>query len=351
MEPGGTELTDDQHQLARLGWDDQWGAALQDAADEPGLVAARIAAEHRGGYELLTAAGAVPGVAAGRLREGDRPVAGDWVAAQPLQGEDRMVVRALLPRRTAVRRKAPGEETVEQVVAANVDVVACVVAASDVNVRRLERFLSVAWDSGATPLVVVTKADLGDAADVEQAAFGVDVVRTSAHEGRGLDDVRAHVPAGRTAVLVGPSGAGKSTLVNALLGEERMATGGVRQGDGRGRHTTTHRELLLVPDGGVVIDTPGLREMGLWDAEGIDRVFGDVVEAAERCRFDDCRHESEPGCAVREEVDPERLDAWRKLEREAAWLDRRKDARAMAEEGKRWKAIRQEQRRNPTPKQ
>lgn len=340
----------DQHPLARLGWDDQWGAAFEEAADEPGLVAARIAAEHRGGYELFTALGGTPGVAAGRLREGDRPVAGDWVAARPLPGEDRLVLRALLPRRTAVRRKAPGEETVDQVVAANVDVVACVVSASDVNVRRLERYLSVAWDSGATPLVVVTKSDLGDAAEVEQVSFGIDVVRTSAAEGWGVDEVRDHVPHGRTAVLIGPSGAGKSTLVNALLGEDRMATGGVRQGDGRGRHTTTHRELLAVPDGGVVIDTPGLREMGLWDAEGVDRVFGDVVDAATRCRFHDCAHESEPGCAVLEEIDPDRIEAWRKLEREAAWLDRRKDNRAMAEERKKWKAIHQEQRRNPTPK-
>lgn len=337
-------------QLVRLGWDDQWDAALQEAADEPDLVPARIAAEHRGGYELLTAAGAAAAVAAGRLREGDRPVAGDWVAARQLEGEDRMVIRALLPRRTSVRRKAPGDETVEQVVAANVDVVACVVAASDVNLRRLERFLSVAWDSGGTPLVVVTKAELGDAAEVEQAAVGVDVVRTSAVDGWGIDDLRSHIPSGSTAVLVGPSGAGKSTLVNALLGEERMATGGVRQGDGRGRHTTTHRELLLVPDGGVVVDTPGLREMGLWDSEGIDRVFGDVVDAATRCRFDDCRHEQEPDCAVVAEVDPERLAAWRKLEREAAWLDRRKDARATAEEQKRWKAISVANRRNPSPK-
>jgi ribosome biogenesis GTPase / thiamine phosphate phosphatase len=340
----------DQHPLARLGWDDQWGAALEEVADEPGLVAARIAAEHRGGYELLTALGATTGVAAGRLREGERPVAGDWVAARPLAGEDRSVIRALLPRRTAVRRKAPGEETVDQVVAANVDVVACVVSADDVNARRLERYLSVAWDSGAVPLVVVTKADLGDAAEVEQVAVGVDVVRTSAQEGWGLDGVLAHLPEGRTGVLIGPSGTGKSTLVNALLGEERMATGEIRQADGRGRHTTTHRQLLAVPGGGVVIDTPGLREVGIWDAEGVERVFGDVVEAAERCRFGDCSHEVEPGCAVREEIDPERLEAWRKLEREAAWLERRRDARAAEEERRRWRAIQMEHRRNPSPK-
>ena len=343
----------DQHPLARLGWDDQWGAHLHEIQTaEPDVVPARIAVEHRGGYELLAAGGPLDAVAAGRVRDGaDRPVAGDWVAARPLPGEaGRAVVRALLPRRTAVVRKAAGEVVVEQAVAANVDVVMCVVSAADVNVRRLERYLSVAWDSGATPLVVVTKADLGEAEEVEHVAIGVEVVRTSSFDGRGVDDVRAHVPAGRTAVLVGPSGAGKSTLVNALLGEDRLATGAVREGDGRGRHTTTRRELLPVPDGGVVIDTPGLREIGLWDGDGVDHVFADVAEAAAACRFSDCSHGGEPGCAVVATVAPARLEAWRKLEREAAWLDRRKDARAMAEERKKWKAIHQEHRRNPSPK-
>ena len=345
-------MTNDQHPLARLGWDDQWSASLEDAlAAEPDLVPARVAVEHRGGYELLTADGTLPAVAAGRVRDGtDRPVTGDWVAVRPLPGEDRGVVRALLPRRTAVVRKAAGVVVAEQVVAANVDVVACVVSATDVNVRRLERYLAVAWESGATPLVVVTKSDLGAAEEVDHVAVGVDVVRTSAREGWGLDDVLAHLPEGRTAVLVGPSGAGKSTLVNALLGEERMATGDVREGDGRGRHTTTHRELLVIPGGGVVIDTPGLREIGLWDAEGVDQAFADVAEAAEHCRFHDCRHESEPGCAVLSAVEPARLEAWRKLEKEAAWLDRRKDAKALSDERKKWKAIHQEHRRNPSPK-
>lgn len=346
----GTELQDDEHPLAHVGWDDAWRAALEEVAEEPDLVAARIVAEHRGGYELLTADGPTGGVAAGRLRHGDRPAVGDWAAVRPLTGEDRAVMRTLLPRRTAVRRKVAGLETAEQVVAANVDVVACVVAASDVNVRRLERYLAVAWESGATPLVVVTKSELGDAAEIEQVAVGVEVVHTSAHEGWGIDDVHAHIGPGRTAVLVGPSGAGKSTLVNALLHEDRMATGGVRASDGRGRHTTTHRQLLAVPDGGVVIDTPGLREIGIWDTEGIESAFTDVTDAAERCRFRDCAHEAEPGCAVVAEVDPERLAAWRKLEKEAAWLERRKDARAQAESEKRWKGVAQENRRNPSPK-
>ncbi len=248
----------------------------------------------------------------------------------------------MLPRRSAFSRKTPWLETKEQVVAANVDVVFLFQALPyDVNVRRLERYLATAWESGAAPVIVLTKSDLvGDLApflaDVEAVAFGVPVHAVSNLTGAGLDAVRAHLVRGRTAALLGSSGVGKSTLVNTLLGRQVLETQDVRR-DGRGRHTTTHRELVLLPGGGVVLDTPGMRELQLWDADdGLQQAFSDVEALAERCRFRDCAHESEPGCAVRAaletgELGLERWQSYRRLQRELRALHERQDARTRKE--------------------
>ena len=286
----------------------------------------------------------------------DLPAVGDWVAYRPGAQSDGAVVEAVLPRRTAFVRKTAGFEAVEQVVAANVDVVFCVTSlVDDLNPRRLERYLTLAWESGAEPVVVLTKADLCEnveaaVAQVSAAStFGVPVHVVSAVTGEGIDELSAHLAGGRTATLVGSSGVGKSTLVNRLAGSERLATAAVRA-DGRGRHTTTHRELVVLAAGGCLIDTPGMRELVLWDAEeGLDRAFEDVDDLARECRFSDCEHRTEPGCAVRAAIatgalDAARLESFRHLQRELRYLEIRHDARARSEERKRWQATSKEAR-------
>ncbi|HEY8145998.1 MAG TPA: ribosome small subunit-dependent GTPase A, partial [Kofleriaceae bacterium] len=255
-------------------------------------------------------------------------------------------------------RRAAGRAHAAQVVAANMDLVLVVTAIEDdFNPRRLERYLAVAWDSGASPAVVLTKCDLEDPAGVlavvADLAPGVPVVATSAALGLGLDDLCALIGAGRTAVLVGSSGVGKSSLVNALLGEERQKTLPVRDADRRGRHATTHRELFELPGGGLLIDTPGMRLLGIFDDDGgMDTAFADIDELAAGCRFRSCAHAGEPGCMVSEAVDPERLAGWRKLQRELAHAERKLDRSAARAEKERWKAVhrRMRERRRIDPK-
>jgi ribosome biogenesis GTPase / thiamine phosphate phosphatase len=340
-----TLTADSRIDLGRLGWDEAWAAdmAIHAAA---GFVPGRIAAQLRGAYTVSTEAGVELAELAGRLRHtsaspADVPAIGDWVALDA--SADTAVIRAVLPRRTEIARKAAGRETVPQVIAANVDVVLLASPLDrGLNSRAIDRYLTAAWESGARPVVALTKADLDEhaesaAAEVSGTSF-VSAYAVSAVTGLGLDELRAELTGDRTLVLVGPSGAGKSTLVNCLLGKERQTTAAVR-GDGRGGHATTHRELFLVPGGGIVIDTPGLRELGLWAAEatGTDHTFADVVELAAGCRFADCAHDAEPGCAVRAAIDhgrldPGRLESYCKLQRELAWMERRRDGRAIAEE-------------------
>jgi ribosome biogenesis GTPase len=246
-------------------------------------------------------------------------------------------------------RKVAGDETAAQVVAANVDVAFVVTALPDVNPRRLERYLALAWESGAVPVIVLTKTDLSDdvAAQITTAqalAPGVDVIALSSVTGVGVDALDRLLQPGRTAVLLGPSGAGKSTLVNRLLGADRIRTAEVRE-DGKGRHTTTHRELFRLPGGALLIDTPGMRELQLWDADaGLSAAFSDIYVLSDECRFRDCRHETEPGCAVRAAVEAgqlpaARLEHWRQLERELAHLARRQDQLATAAERSRTKSL------------
>jgi ribosome biogenesis GTPase len=345
-------LTEDR--LARLGWDAGWQAELK-ALDDPQLRPARVSAEHRGAYVLFTEEGEQWATPTGRLRlaakeEGaDMPAVGDWVGYKLPEGTGRAVVQAVLPRRTKFSRKAAMDETREQVMGANIDVAFLTTALpDDLNLRRLERYLATAWDSGAQPVIVLTKADLSEdvdaaVAEVEKIAFGVPVHAVSVPTGRGIEELRAQLEPNRTAVLLGSSGVGKSTIVNALLGDERVETQEIRD-DGRGRHTTTHRELHLLPGHGILLDTPGIRELQLWGVdEGLDEAFEDIDELAGECKFADCSHEHEPGCAVCAAVEAgtlpaERLESYRKLQRELAALAARQSA-----------LLRTERRGRPSP--
>jgi len=329
--------------LSTLGWDPAWDA-VRAIASYDDCEPARVATQHRGGYLLFTEGGEQTASVSGRFRHdahvpADFPVVGDWV----LQRDG--VIHALLPRRTAFSRKTNLGLIEEQVAAANVDVV-FVVAALDadpslLNLRRIERYVTVAYESGAEPVLLLSKSDLCADLDatvtaVHEIVPGTAVHAVSARTGDGLAILDAYCRPGRTAVFLGPSGVGKTTLLNVLTGTER-ATAAVRQ-DGRGRHTTTQRELVLVDGRGIVIDTPGMRELQLWDAEaGLSAVFADVESLAGDCRFADCTHGAEPGCAIREALETGRLDgeryaAYRKLEREEAFIARKRDARLVSEE-------------------
>jgi ribosome biogenesis GTPase len=268
---------------------------------------------------VATADGNLSARLSGRLRhearEAGHPAAGDWVALSTKTGEATATIQAVLPRRTAFVRRAADSVQTLQVIAANIDVVFVVTSMNaDLNPRRLERFLAAAWQSGARPVVVLTKADLceqpeSQAAEIAALAAGCPVLLISARNGLGLDLLLDHIAPGETCVLIGSSGVGKSTLVNTLLGEERMATQDIRAADARGRHTTSHRQLVLLPGGGLILDTPGIREVGLIDAdEGLSTVFDDIEQLARSCRFRDCAHRSEPDCAVRGALDEGTLD-------------------------------------------
>jgi ribosome biogenesis GTPase len=338
--------------LAALGWD----ASLADAFEphnRSDLIPGRVGVQHRGAWVVFTELGELWCDLTGRLVRdagpGELPAVGDWVAVAPRAGEDKGTIHAVLPRRTKFSRKVasgPSDRTEEQVVAANVDTVFLVNGlGGDFNVRRLERYLATAWESGAEPVVVLTKADLhpGEVewtvADIEAVAFGLPVHALSGITGEGVDALAPYLRPGRTVALLGSSGVGKSTLVNRLAGREVLATAETRA-DGRGRHTTSHRELVPLAGGGILLDTPGMRELQLWEAsEGLAGAFGDVQELTKQCRFSDCAHDAEPGCAIREALsggtlDAERWESYRKLERELYWLEVRQNARLGAEERK-----------------
>ena len=331
--------------LTELGWTPELAEQL-----EPGLVPGRVAAAHRGAFDVWTAAGAVRCGVPGRFRhDGTDVTVGDWV------GLEDGVIRAVLPRHSAIVRNAAGLATTAQSLAANVDIAFVVSSLGpDLEPRRIERYLVSIWETGASPEIVLTKADrLEDpwelVAKVEAVALGVPVHVVSALAGQGTDALRARIAPGKTAVLLGSSGVGKSTLVNRWLGSEVMATTETREDDDEGRHTTVHRQLLLLPGGGLVIDSPGLRELQLWDVgtAGLEATFSDVEELAAACRFADCSHQHEPGCAVLAAVESgalgaDRLQSWRKLQRELLAIAMRHDVLLRKEEARKWKLRAQE---------
>ncbi|WP_416475425.1 ribosome small subunit-dependent GTPase A [Streptomyces sp. LKA04] len=336
--------------LAAYGWDEDWARAFSPYAAE-GLLPGRVVRVDRGQCDVATADGTVRADTAFVAPHDPLRVVctGDWVALEP-DGNPRYV-RTCLPRRTAFVRSTSSKRSEGQILAANVDhAIVAVSLAAELDLARIERFLALAWESGAQPVVVLTKADLVPdpvtlaylVQDVETTAPGVPVLTVSAEQGEGLDVLSA-VVGGGTAVLLGQSGAGKSTLANALLGEDVMDVQRIRDVDGKGRHTTTTRNLLALPGGGVLIDTPGLRGVGLWDAgSGVGQVFAEIEELARDCRFHDCAHEREPGCAVLGAVDSgelpvRRLESYRKLLRENQRIVAKTDARLRAEIRKEWK--------------
>jgi ribosome biogenesis GTPase len=340
--------------LNELGWDAGWAATLEQL-EHDNLIPARVAAQHRGAYVVWTADGELRARAAGRLfyeHEVGAPVpaVGDWV------GVCETTITTILPRRGAFVRKRAGLGSDEQVLAANVDTAFLLAGLDDdFSLRRLERYVTTAWESGAEPVIVLTKADLcDDVADallqVESVAIGVPVYPISNVTGVGIEELETRLQPGRTSVLLGSSGVGKSTLLNRLAGSELMLTKEVAA-DGTGRHTTTHRELVRLPGGALVIDTPGLRELQFWEGD-LNAAFEDIELLAADCRFRDCAHAREPGCAVLAAVDNgtlslDRLRSWRKLQRELEAIAARTDHRLRVARKKRWKQIAAHTRQRP----
>lgn len=358
--------------LRELGFDAHfeslWHAELRDSK-VGGRRAGRIVQEQKGAYRVLAAPDLASPVSpvwatlAGRLAHAspgaaDLPAVGDFVLVEG-EGEGRCRLAHLFPRRTRIVRKAAGVESSEQIIAANVDLVFIMTSLNrDLSERRLERYLAAVWDGGALPVVLLSKADLetdraGLLARVKGVVSGAPILCISATSGEGVDEVRRYFALGRCAALVGSSGVGKSTLINALLGNTVQDVQAIRVEDDKGRHTTTSRTLLMVPGGGMIIDTPGMREfMPSDEGAGVSTVFADVEELALSCRFSNCRHSEEPGCAVREAIDSgqlaeERLASLRKLAREQAYLERKQDAGAASAERKKWKRIHKDMRRHP----
>lgn len=337
--------------LKDLGWNDDLQLVKPD-----GYSVGRVALEHKKMYRIFTEAGELLGEVSGKFRfeatgREDFPAVGDWVAISERAEEGKATIHSVFPRLSKFSRKVAGRTTEEQIVAANVNTVFLVNALNnDFNVRRIERYLIMAWESGATPVIVLSKADLCDdvaskVAEVEGVAFGVPTFVVSVQEHTGLEALAPYFQPGQTVALLGSSGAGKSTLTNYFLGKEKQLVQEIRQGDDRGKHTTTHRELVVLPKGGIIIDTPGMRELQLWEAEdSSEQVFHDIHELQEQCRFNDCKHQTEPGCAVKRAIDegilPQaRFDSFLKLQKELAYIARKEDVRAQLAEKAKWKQV------------
>jgi len=347
--------------LEELGWDAAWASEFE-RLEENNLIPARVAAQHRGSFVVWSEGGELRAKTPGRLYYAHDvgaplPAVGDWVAVARSSG-DNATISAILGRRSAFVRKEAGRGSEEQVLAANVDAAFLLAGLDDdFSLRRLERYIATAWESGAEPVVVLTKADLSPNVPaavfaVESVAIGLPVHPISNVTGEGLEAVETHLRPGRTVVLLGSSGVGKSTLLNRLAGTELMPTAEVAA-DGTGRHTTTHRELVLLPNGALVIDTPGLRELQFWEGD-LSAAFEDIDELATECRFRDCAHLTEPSCAVLAAVDAGRLEldrlrSWRKFQRELESIAARTDRRLHAARKKRWKQMAQVARQKSRP--
>jgi ribosome biogenesis GTPase / thiamine phosphate phosphatase len=341
--------------LEVLGWTERFASAFQ-AHAAPDVVPGRVALEHQHIYRVLSERGERLARVAGKLRHEastavEYPAVGDWVALRTRPGELRSTILAILPRRSRFSRKVAGDTTREQIVAANIDTVFLTTGLDgDFSLRRIERYLVTAWESGAQPVVLLTKADLADDSEarvreVEAIASGAPVHATSARQNHGVDVLGQYLQPGRTVALLGSSGVGKSTLINRLLGRDQQRTAEVSSYKARGRHTTTNRELILLPGGGLVIDTPGLREIQLWEVGGsIGATFADIEALAVGCHFGDCRHTTEPRCSVRRAVEDgtleaDRLESYLKLRREADHVAEKQDKLAQLQNKRKWKVI------------
>lgn len=345
--PGGFALSIQfDPRLSTLGWEAWFQERFARFVAER-LLPARVTADFGAEYEVADSTGRLRAVAPGEVRETRQPAVGDWVALR--HREPTAVIHGVVERRNSISRQAAQRETAQQVLAANVDIAFVVVSAEDVNVRRIERYLAMAWQSGASPAVVLTKCDAVESIDdirteIESIAAGTPVIATSAVTGGGVDDVLAQLEGSRTGVLLGPSGVGKSSLINRMAGVVAMKTRATFR-TGEGRHMTSHRQLIELPNGGMIIDTPGLREAQLWAGDdALDNLFEDVERLTLQCRFADCEHRTEPGCAIKAaladgSLDPGRLGSYRKLQRELRAIAARSDARLRADERRKWRQI------------
>lgn len=338
-----------------LGWSDFFAHSFEPYRKE-GFTVGRVAIEHRNTYILYSEQGELSAEVTGKLRyqaaeTKDFPAVGDWVVIRVRDSEERATIHKILPRKSKFSRQTAGAKTEEQIVATNVDTVFLVSGLDrDFNVRRIERYLILAWESGANPVIVLNKADLCDSVEqrlteVEAVALGVPIVVLSAATHQGLDGLKPYLQPKQTVALLGSSGVGKSTITNQIKGATVQAVQSVRQRDNRGRHTTTHRELILLPTGGLIIDTPGMREIQIWAGdEGLQETFADIETLTQQCRFRNCQHSNELDCALKQALEEGRLDysrflSYQKLQKELNYLARKQDQSANLAEKERWKKI------------
>ena len=341
--------------LKKFGWNDFFEACFTEFNKE-GFIPARVSVEHRNYYELYSGIGDLTAEKSGKLFYNAEdssllPAVGDWVVIKPLENEDKAFIHAVLPRKSKFSRKKAGETTEEQIVAANVDTVFIMSSLNqELNFRRIERYLALAWENDVLPVVLLSKADIcediyGKLAEAQTVFTGTDVHVISSIKGAGLDELHRYFEGNKTAAVIGSSGVGKSTLINSMLHMEKMDVTDIGLYKDKGKHTTTHRELVIVPGGGLIIDTPGMREIQLWEGgEGLSELFDDIEKLALECRFTDCKHETEPGCAIQNALstgalDSGRLKSYKKLLNEVSYFERKQNIKAQLAEKKKWKKI------------